>query len=100
MKANQERFRAVHALRYEMQGIIALTAPLAPAATVWSGTLTNFSKLAFAGPTQATNQDRLTGNGWPMSASTAGLYNAKTEAGCGGVGSPADPENTASKTTT
>jgi hypothetical protein len=52
---------------------------LGAAPTVWTGTLTNFTKLDFANPTLAATQDRLSANVWLTRGSSQGLYNAKTE---------------------
>lgn len=50
------------------------------APSVWNGPTTAFSKVAFADQTLALNQDRMTNNVWLTRASTAGLFNIKTEA--------------------
>ena len=73
-------------------GLAALSGPLSGrAATIWNGPPITFTKAAFADPTQAGNQDRITPNVWITRGSSQGLYNAKTEAGYG-IGSPADTE--------
>ncbi len=50
------------------------------AATVWGGPLVTFTKVSFADPTQAVNQDRLTANVWLTRGNVAGIFNAKVEA--------------------
>ena len=72
--------------------LVALSGPLSGrAATIWNGPTLSFSKAAFADPTQAVNQDRMTPNVWITRGNSQGIYNAKTEASYG-VGSPADTE--------
>src|SRR5262245_27383493 len=51
----------------------------AKAATIWNGPATNFSKAAFADPTQTANQDRMTANVWITRGSSQGIYNAQSE---------------------
>jgi hypothetical protein len=46
---------------------------------IWTGPTTNFTKAAFADPTQPANQDRITPNVWITRGSSQGIYNAKTE---------------------
>lgn len=88
----QTRTRLRAALRFTPLLLAHLAVPLAaPAATVWTGPMTNFSKAAFADPTQATNQDRITANVWITRGNSQGLYNAAKETGYG-LGSPADTE--------
>ena len=72
--------------------LVGWYAPLTiQAATIWSGPPLTFSKAAFADPTQAANQDRMTSGVWITRGSSQGLYNAEAEAGYGS-GSPADTE--------
>ena len=72
--------------------LAGLAAPVVTeAATIWTGPPITFTKNAFADPTQAVNQDRLTTNVWITRANNAGIYNAKTEANYA-AGSPADTE--------
>ena len=62
------------------------------AATIWNGPTITFTKNAFADPTQAANQDRLTPNVWITRGDSQGLYNAKTETLFSHSSSPADTE--------
>lgn len=48
----------------------------AHAATLWTGPSLSFSKAAFANPTLAINQDRLTPDVWITRADVRGLFNA------------------------
>jgi hypothetical protein len=60
--------------------LLALSAVSAEATpTIWNGPLTNFTKLNFANPSLAANQDRLTAGIWLTRGSSQGLYNASTE---------------------
>jgi hypothetical protein len=60
--------------------LLALSAVSAEAVpTIWNGPLTNFTKINFANPSLAANQDRLTGDIWLTRGSSQGLYNANTE---------------------
>lgn len=58
------------------------------AQSVWSGFSYSFSKAAFADPTQAANQDRITSNVWLTRGNNQGLFNIHDEAGYGAT-SPA-----------
>lgn len=49
------------------------------ATTVWSGPMISFGKAAFADPTLAASQDRITDSVWITRATSAGLFNASTE---------------------
>ena len=72
--------------------VAALSGPLgARAATIWNGPPITFAKAAFADPTQAVNQDRMTPNVWITRGSSQGIYNVKVET-IYGAGSPADTE--------
>ena len=62
------------------------------AAEVWTGPKITFSKPAFANPTLAENQDRITSNVWLTRGEEAGIYNAATEAAYLSNVSPADTE--------
>jgi hypothetical protein len=67
-------------------------ASFTPAATIWNGPNFTFTKAAFADPTLAANQDRLTANVWITRVSQGGLINAKTETLFTHNISPADTE--------
>jgi hypothetical protein len=51
------------------------------AATVWNGPTMTFTKAGFADPTLPANQDRITDTVWITRGSSAGIYNATSEAG-------------------
>lgn len=70
----------------------SVLAPLDAAPTVWTGSLTNFSKLDFANPSLAASQDRLTSNVWLTRGSSQGLFNARTESFFTHFSSPAGTE--------
>jgi hypothetical protein len=61
------------------------------AATVWNGPVLLFTQPG-SDPTQAANQDRLTAKVWLTRASTAGLFNAKTESAYTHFSSPSDTQ--------
>lgn len=54
---------------------------------IWNGPSLEFTKAGFVDPTQPANQDRLTDNVWLTRGSTAGIYNARLEAGYDSPGS-------------
>lgn len=60
------------------------------AATIWDGPSITFTKNAFADPTQAVNQDRITPRVWLTRGNIQGLYNAKLESAYQFNSSPAD----------
>src|SRR5262245_38169885 len=62
------------------------------AATIWNGSLTNFSKANGANPTLPANQDRLTSNVWLTRSSSQGLYNAQKEGFFSHFSSPTDTQ--------
>ena len=71
---------------------LCVGATLTQAATIWNGPNFTFTKAAFADPTLAANQDRLTANVWITRVSQGGLINAKTETIFTHNSSPADTE--------
>jgi hypothetical protein len=73
--------------------LAAFSAPLSNrAATLWTGSATNFVNVAGSDPTQAANQDRLTANVWITRSSSLGLWNAATESGFAHFFSPQGTE--------
>lgn len=62
------------------------------AQTVWNGPVITFSKAAFANPSLAANQDRITNSTWITRAATRGLYNVFSEGGYVDNISPANTE--------
>lgn len=87
--------RGMRAIQWRLGLVLLLSAfdsfPAA-AAVVWKGPLVTFTEAAGADPTLAANQDRLTLNVWLTRASSAGLFNAKTESGYSRFTSPAGTE--------
>jgi len=61
------------------------------ASTLWNGPIISYSQPG-SDPTQAANQDRITGNVWLTRASFQGLFNARTESSYTHFFSPADTE--------
>src|ERR1051326_5602148 len=57
--------------------------------TIWNGQLISFNKGNFTDPTQAANQDRITGDLWLTRGSSQGLYNAHNEGFFSHFSSPA-----------
>ncbi len=57
--------------------------------TIWTGPNITFSKAPLADPTEAANQDRITGNVWITRGSSEGIYNAATEVSYSRNSSPA-----------
>jgi hypothetical protein len=70
----------------------AVTASRAGATEVWSGRTFQFSKTSGANPALAANQDRITNNVWITRGSSAGTYNAFSEAAYTHNVSPAGTE--------
>jgi len=74
--------------RTAVASIVALVSAVAAvvsaggaSATVWTGPDVTFTKAAFADPTLAANQDRLTDDVWLTRDFAAGLFNAASESG-------------------
>jgi hypothetical protein len=55
--------------------------PIAQATEVWSGRTFGFTKVPFANPALAQNQDRITNTCWITRANTMGIYNIALEPG-------------------
>ena len=72
--------------------VLAFSANFLTAQTVWNGPTMTFSKMAFADPTQAANQDRMTASTWITRGSIMGIYNAVAEAGYTDFVSPTNTE--------
>lgn len=91
MHSITERLPSARALRGVLLALLAAAASSTPAATVWTGSATNYNQPG-TDPTQPANQDRLTSNIWLTRAGSQGLFNARTEAFFTHFVSPADTE--------
>ena len=89
MNANQKFLPSGRALRSAVFALMAVAAPSAPAATVWTGPPITYNQPG-TDPTLPANQDQITPNVWLTRGTNQGLFNAKTEAGFTHSSSPAD----------
>src|SRR5262245_48383867 len=90
MNANPQPSQSTHLFRHALFTFIVATAPLVPAATVWTGPPITFTKAPGADPTLPANQDRITPNVWLTRGNIRGLYNARTETSFTHFESPTD----------
>jgi glucose/arabinose dehydrogenase len=73
--------------------LVAFSSPMtSPAATIWTGSPTNFVNIAGSDPNQPANQDRLTANVWITRGAFQGIWNAATETGFTHFSSPQGTE--------
>jgi len=91
MNSDKKLSPLARALRGALLALMAFTAPLTHAATIWTGPPITYSQPG-TDPTQPANQDRLTPNVWLTRGSIQGLFNANTEAFFTHSLSPADTE--------
>lgn len=78
------------ALRVMVIGLAAIVGSACNGTEIWTGPPIAFEKQAFADPTDAANQDRITDNVWITRASSTGIYNAAMEEFYQSFLSPAD----------